>query len=69
MFCAGYESGGKDACQGDSGGPIFYSKTGTNEFVVAGVVSWGIGCARKNQSGIYSDVSSVVKWIRTSIVK
>lgn len=69
MFCAGYESGGKDACQGDSGGPIFYAKTGTNEFVVAGVVSWGIGCARKNQSGIYSDVSSVVKWIRTSIVK
>lgn len=65
MFCAGYEEGKKDACQGDSGGPLFF-KSSTNEFVVAGVVSWGIGCARKGQSGIYSDVSSVVDWINNS---
>lgn len=68
MFCAGYEEGKKDACQGDSGGPLYY-KNNSNDFVVAGVVSWGIGCARKDQSGIYSDVSSVTKWINATIVK
>lgn len=63
MFCAGIPQGGKDSCQGDSGGPMFFKDTASGKFVLAGVVSWGFGCARANLSGIYSDVSSSYKWI------
>lgn len=63
MFCAGVPQGGKDSCQGDSGGPIFYKDSASGKYMLAGVVSWGFGCARPGQSGIYGDVSSAYKWI------
>jgi trypsin len=58
MFCAGVDGGGKDSCQGDSGGPIFDASG-----VQVGVVSWGIGCARKRFPGVYARVSSARDWI------
>lgn len=61
MLCAGV-GGGKDSCQGDSGGPIFDSLKKQ-----VGVVSWGIGCARRNFPGVYSRVSAVDDWIQASI--
>jgi trypsin len=67
MFCAGVDFGGKDSCQGDSGGPLYYWDELKNEYVQAGVVSWGIGCARRGLPGLYGDVSQVNDWVLSSI--
>lgn len=51
MVCAGYPQGGKDACEGDSGGPMIVRGR------LVGVVSYGRGCARPGQPGIYTRLS------------
>lgn len=67
MICAGLAQGGKDSCQGDSGGPLVVFDYVKNETVLAGVVSWGEGCARPNKYGVYAKVNSVLDWIRETI--
>ncbi|XP_045492083.1 trypsin-like [Colias croceus] len=62
MFCAGVPEGGKDSCQGDSGGPVVFSSSEKQ----AGVVSFGIGCAREGTPGVYSNLanSAIRTWIK-----
>ena len=62
MLPAGLAAGGKDSCQGDSGGPLLVPD-GEGDFSVAGIVSWGEGCARPNKYGIYTRVTEVAPWI------
>lgn len=56
---------GKDSCQGDSGGPFIVKKNGTP--ILAGVVSWGEGCARAGYPGMYARVASFNSWIVSKI--
>lgn len=53
--------GGKDACQGDSGGPLVVEVG--NVVKVAGITSWGNGCALPDYPGMYGRVSSFDSWI------
>jgi secreted trypsin-like serine protease len=57
MICAGdTRRGGVDACQGDSGGPMV-RRDAAGEWVQVGIVSWGLGCARRGFPGVYTQVS------------
>lgn len=65
MFCAGFEAGGGDSCQGDSGGPITVETATAPK--LAGIVSWGDGCARPNKVGIYTRLVNYLSWIGTCV--
>jgi len=68
MMCAGLMEGGKDSCQGDSGGPLVVADPAQNgALTLAGVVSWGFGCAGADSLGIYSEVSHNINWARSQM--
>ncbi|KAG8316935.1 Suppressor of tumorigenicity 14 protein [Homalodisca vitripennis] len=47
---------------GDSGGPMVIQRP-DKRWLLAGVISWGIGCAEPNQPGVYTRISEFRGWI------
>lgn len=62
-LCAGMRRDRKRySCQGDSGGPLLVRDDDT--WVQAGVVSWGVSCAKPGRYGVYTRVGTFADWIR-----
>ena len=66
QICAGGH--GADTCQGDSGGPMV-RRTSSGGWVQVGIVSWGLGCARADYPGVYTQVSRFRAAIRSATRK
>lgn len=62
MLCAGdLANGGEDSCQGDSGGPLLVPDP--PRMVQVGIVSWGIGCARRRYPGVYTRLATYASFV------
>ena len=61
-ICAGYQEGGTDSCKGDSGGPLTVQKD-DGKWYLAGLTSWGTGCARPQYPGVYTEMAWFVDWV------
>ncbi|CAF3784680.1 unnamed protein product [Rotaria socialis] len=78
QFCAGVNSGGKGnisfknglkhTCQGDSGGPLMHFESTQRRWMLAGITSYGKGCANPFYSGVYTRVAAYTNWLKSHIV-
>ncbi|CAF0715471.1 unnamed protein product [Adineta steineri] len=66
QFCAGVDNSKKDTCQGDSGGPLLIF-TSSKQWVIAGLTSFGYGCAHPLYSGVYTRIITYLDWIHLYI--
>lgn len=62
-LCAGGQAN-QDTCKGDGGSPLVCPNMVTlNQYVQAGIVSWGRGCGSDNVPGVYANVAVLRDWI------
>ncbi|XP_026671226.1 chymotrypsin-like elastase family member 2A [Ceratina calcarata] len=62
-LCAGNTDGSSGSCVGDSGGPL-QCRRADGVWQLAGVTSFGSGCARPGYPDVYTRIQSYVKWIK-----
>lgn len=62
MICAGTTDGSVDACKGDSGGPLLVLDS-QGKWKLAGIVSYGWGCADPEYPGVYTKASRFKTWM------
>ncbi|XP_040066288.1 trypsin-like [Ixodes scapularis] len=65
-LCAGALEGGRGSCYGDSGGP-FQCKRKDGNWALAGLVSFGSGCAHRDYPDVYTRVTEFLSWISTTM--
>lgn len=52
-------------CNGDSGGPLMMFSS-RNQWVLIGLISYGIGCAEATSSAVYTRVAAFQSWISSN---
>ena len=62
MICAGYEAGGVGVCNGYIGSPLMCDNTH-----VAGLSSWGYGCAMPMSPDVFTSVAFYNQWIKDQL--
>lgn len=72
-FCAGDGQRRSGTCSGDGGGAfVREAQRGDDNrwaWVATGIVSWGIGCAQKDEPGYYTRVYPFIDWIKETMEK
>lgn len=63
-LCAGLAAGGIDTCEGDSGGPLMVQQG--QMWHLAGITSYGTGCAEPLYYGIYTRISKYLDFISSN---
>ena len=66
MFLRKYFCPLLDTCQGDSGGPLMMFNS-NSQWVLIGLTSSGIGCARATNAGLYTRVAAFQSWISATM--
>ncbi|CAK4099188.1 unnamed protein product [Aphanomyces euteiches] len=63
MLCAGGKN--QDTCHGDSGGPLTVMINNHEE--LAGLTSWGLGCAKQGYPGVYARLSVAKNFVESIV--
>ncbi|XP_055337888.1 serine protease 33-like isoform X2 [Paramacrobiotus metropolitanus] len=57
----------RDVCQGDSGGPLACTSRTPNQFQLAGLVSFGRGCASPVRPAVYADARRLLPFLANRV--
>nr|CAI5869842.1 unnamed protein product [Callosobruchus analis] len=67
-LCAGHLDGSSGTCVGDSGGPL-QCALGDGRWILAGITSFGSGCAKPGFPDVYTRLSYYLPWIKSKMVR